>query len=129
MGLMLAFAMGKPMPAVPNSPHIISIATSGELDAFTGPGAPPVVLKFYSDTCPPCRQLAPILNKLAEEYASRVKTLAVNIGNTPEIAEPFAVRAVPTVLFLKGGKEVDRLVGLHPESDYRKAWDALLPPS
>jgi thioredoxin 1 len=88
-------------------------------------GSPvPVLLDVYGDYCPPCRQLAPVIDKLAGEYEGRAKLLKVEAGANRELASGLSVSSVPTVLAFRGGKEVGRLVGLRPEAAYRKLLEA-----
>src|SRR4029077_17597921 len=84
-------------------------------------GAPvPVLLDVYGVHCGPCRQLAPTIDRLAGEYEGRAKVLKVDAGENRELASSLGVSSVPTVVAFRGGKEVARLVGVRPESAYRK---------
>src|SRR4051794_25540380 len=84
-------------------------------------GSPvPVLLDVYGEHCPPCRQLAPVIEKLAAHYEGRVKVLKIEVGANRELAGSLAVASVPTVLAFQDGREVSRLVGLRPESAYHK---------
>ena len=88
-------------------------------------GSPlPVLLDVYGDHCGPCRQLAPMIDKLAGEYEGRARVLKVEAGANRELAGGLAISSVPTVVAYRGGQEVDRLVGLRPESAYRKLLEA-----
>ena len=88
-------------------------------------GSPvPVLLDVYGEHCGPCRQLAPVIDRLAGEYEGRARVLKVEAGVNRELAGGLAVSSVPTVLAFRGGKEVGRLVGLRPESAYRKLLEA-----
>jgi thioredoxin 1 len=80
----------------------------------------PVLLDIYGEHCPPCRQLAPTIDRLATQYEGRAKVLKVESGANRELAGDLAVSAVPTVVAFRNGKEVGRLVGVRPESAYRK---------
>lgn len=80
----------------------------------------PVLLDVYGEHCGPCRQLAPTIDKLAAQYEGRAKVLKLESGANSELAGGLAVSAVPTVVAFHDGKEVGRLVGLRPESAYRK---------
>ena len=80
----------------------------------------PVLLDIYGEHCGPCRQLAPTLDKLAGEYEGRARVLKVEAGANRDLAGGLAVSSVPTVVAFRGGEEVGRLVGLRPESAYRK---------
>lgn len=88
-------------------------------------GSPlPVLLDVYGDHCPPCRQLALTIDRLAAQYEGRARVLKVESGANRELAGDLAVTAVPTVVAFRDGKEVGRLVGLRPESAYRKLLEA-----
>jgi thioredoxin 1 len=80
----------------------------------------PVLLDIYGEHCPPCHQLAPTIEKLAAEYEGRASVLKVEAGANGWLAGDLAVAAVPTVVVFRDGKEVGRLVGIKPESAYRK---------
>lgn len=71
----------------------------------------PVILDVYATWCPPCRMVAPIFEKLAEEMEGKVKFVKMNIDNEPELATKLNVNAMPTFLFFKDGKEVHRRQG------------------
>lgn len=72
----------------------------------------PVVVEFYSDSCIPCKQLAPILGDIEDDYEEQLKVLKVNVNFDAELAEQYSVMASPTILFFKGGEEVNRIRGL-----------------
>jgi thioredoxin len=77
----------------------------------------PVLLDLWADWCGPCHMLAPTIAQLSSELAGRVKVAKLNIDENPGIANRFGVRSIPTLLVLKGGKEVDRLVGVQPKQE------------
>ena len=79
--------------------------------------ATPVLLDMWADWCGPCHMLAPTIDQLSSEMAGRVKVAKLNIDENPGIANRFGVRSIPTLLVLKGGKEVDRLVGVQPKQE------------
>jgi thioredoxin 1 len=80
----------------------------------------PVLLDIYGEYCPPCRQLAPVIQKLAVEYEGRAKVLQIEAGANAELAGRLGVSSVPAVIAYHGGREVGRLIGLRPEASYRK---------
>jgi len=84
----------------------------------------PVLLDLYGEHCGPCRQLAPIIDRLATAYDGRARVLMLDTGSNYELAGRLAVSAVPTVVAYRNGQEVGRLVGLRPESAYRKLLEA-----
>src|ERR1051325_11859380 len=78
-------------------------------------GSPvPVLRDVYGEPCPPCRQLAPVIEKLAAHYEGRARVLKVEAGANRELAGSLAIASVPTVLAFQGGREVGRLGGLRP---------------
>jgi thioredoxin 1 len=84
-------------------------------------GSPiPVLLDVYGEHCPPCRQLAPVIENLAARYQGRVRVLKIEAGANRGLAGSLAISSVPTVLAFQDGREVGRLVGLRPESAYHK---------
>jgi thioredoxin 1 len=88
-------------------------------------GSPvPVLLDVYGEHCGPCRLLAPVLDRLAGEYEGRARVLKLEAGSNRELAGGLAVSSVPTVLAFRDGQEVGRLIGLRPESAYRKLLEA-----
>ena len=85
-----------------------------------------MVVDFFATWCPPCKALAPILEKVAAAYAGKVTFVKVNTDEAPELAGEFGIRGIPTLVFLKGGQVVQSLTGLRGESEIRSAVDALL---
>jgi thioredoxin 1 len=80
-----------------------------EADVLNAGG--PVVVDFYADWCPPCKMMEPVVERLASEYAGRVKVGKLDTDANPEIAIRYGVMGIPTLGFFLGGKMVDRLVG------------------
>ena len=79
--------------------------------------ATPVLLDLWADWCGPCHMLAPTIDQLSSEMSGRVKVAKLNIDENPGVANRFGVRSIPTLLVLKGGREVDRLVGVQPKQE------------
>jgi len=80
----------------------------------------PVVVDFWAPWCGPCKMVAPILDKLAKEYAGKVLIAKVNTDENPEWAMKYGVQGIPTMLFISGGKIVHRQVGALPERMLRE---------
>jgi thioredoxin 1 len=86
----------------------------------------PVVVDFFATWCPPCKALAPILDRVAGGYTGKIKFVKINTDEAPELSAEYGIRGVPTLVFIKGGKSVNSLVGLRPETDIKAAADGLL---
>lgn len=74
-----------------------------------------VLIDFWAPWCGPCRALAPIIEELTKEYGGKVTIGELNVDENPETAERFQVYSIPTMLIMKDGCEVDRIVGLAPK--------------
>ena len=72
------------------------------------------VVDFWATWCAPCRMIAPMVESLATEYAGTVKVAKLDVDNNQRTAARFNVRSIPTILFFKGGKLVDQVVGAVP---------------
>ena len=79
----------------------------------------PLVLDFWAEWCAPCRAISPVIEKLSHDFEGKVNIGKCNIWVYDEIAVDFSIRAVPTILFFKGGKLVDKQVGSIDEEALR----------
>ena len=77
-----------------------------------------VVLDFWAQWCGPCRQITPIIDELSVEYDGRVVIGKVNVDESNDITSQFSIRNIPTILFLKNGEVVDKLVGAQSKSKF-----------
>lgn len=73
------------------------------------------VVDFWATWCGPCRMIGPILDQLAEEYGDKAKVAKLDVDTNLKTATRFNVRSIPTILFFKGGKLVDQVVGAVPK--------------
>lgn len=86
------------------------------LDAKT-----PVLVDFWAPWCGPCRMLAPTIEKLANEFSGKVKVGKMDTDQNMDTPGGLRISSIPTVILFHNGKEVDRFVGVNPESQYRDA--------
>lgn len=80
--------------------------------------APLAVIDFWAEWCGPCRMLGPVIEELATKVDEKVLVGKVNVDQEQELAIRFGVMSIPTVVFLKNGAEIDRLVGVMPPAKY-----------
>ena len=86
----------------------------------------PVLLDLWADWCGPCHMLSPTIEQLSSELSGRVAVAKLNIDENPATANRFGVRSIPTLLLLKEGREVDRLVGVQPKQEILRHVQAML---
>jgi thioredoxin 1 len=75
-----------------------------------------VLVDFWADWCGPCRTMAPIVEEVAGAYAGKIKVGKINVDDCGERAAAYGVMSIPTLIFFKNGKEVDRIVGSVPKA-------------
>jgi thioredoxin 1 len=100
--------------------------TDAEFDAEVTHAAQPVVVDCYATWCGPCRELAPIVDNLADEYAGKIKFVKINVDESPRTAQKFQIEAIPTLLFFKDGKLTGTSVGLRTKADLASRLEALM---
>ncbi|MBP5387121.1 MAG: thioredoxin [Prevotella sp.] len=86
----------------------------------------PLVIDFWATWCGPCRMIAPIISELAEEYEGRITVAKCDVEEADDVSMEFGIRNIPTILFFKDGKVVDRLVGAVPKAKIKEKFEALL---
>lgn len=84
----------------------------------------PVIIDFWAPWCGPCRSQGPILEQVSEKIGDLAIVAKVNVDEEPELSAPFGVQAIPTLVVMKGGKVVQRFVGLQQADTLVKALEA-----
>lgn len=79
-----------------------------------------VLVDCWAPWCGPCRMVAPILDKLAEEYRGKVKIVKLNTDENPGISSQYGIRSIPTMLIFRNGTQVDRLTGALPKQEIER---------
>jgi len=100
--------------------------TDSNFDEIVNKTDKPVVIDLWAEWCGPCRMITPIINELANEYEGRAVIGKVNVDNNPVVTAKFAVRNIPTILFIKNGQVVDKQVGVAAKAAIENKIKALL---
>ena len=82
-----------------------------------------LMVDFWADWCGPCKMLAPLVENLDKEYEGRVTVGKVNVDDEQELAIRYGVMSIPTVIFFRDGKEIDRKVGVMPPQVFTRVLD------
>ena len=78
------------------------------------------LVDFWADWCQPCKQLAPTIEELAEEYDGKVLVTKLNVDENPQTATKYGIRGIPTLLLFKKGQVVQQMVGVKPKAEIKK---------
>jgi len=108
---------GKPV----DDKDVLKIVTVKEFEQKVLKAKVPVLVDFYADWCPPCKQLAPTIAALATAFKDKAVVAKVNVDKAKPLAKRYHVRSIPVLIFFVNGKPVKRMVGLQPASHIRSA--------
>ncbi len=86
----------------------------------------PVLVDFWAPWCMPCRILGPIIDKLAKDYAGKIKVVKLNTDENPAMSAKYDIMAIPTMIIFKNGKPVQNIAGLLPEAHLKQVLDQVL---
>lgn len=84
----------------------------------------PVLVDFWAEWCMPCRMLAPTIEKIAKDYAGKVKVGKLDTDANRDVAAKYGISAIPTVILFKNGEVAQKFVGLRKETEFKAALDA-----
>lgn len=85
--------------------------------------APLAMVDFWAEWCGPCKMLSPVVESIAEQYEGKALVGKVNVDEEPDLARQFGVMNIPTVVFLKNGKEFERKIGVMPAEAFTAILD------
>lgn len=86
----------------------------------------PVMVDFWAAWCGPCKMIAPTIEELAEEYNGKMKVCKLNTDENPEVASQHQIMGIPSLLFFKDGKLIDKIVGAASKKQFKEKIDAIL---
>ena len=93
----------------------VQTLTDDTFKELVGAAETPILVDFWAEWCGPCKQIAPILEELADEQDGRLSIGKLNVDDNLEIAKEFSVMSIPTLILFKDGEPVARLVGAKPK--------------
>lgn len=109
-----------------SSPNVVEL-TSANWDQEVTKSELPVLVDFWAPWCGPCRQLAPIIDRIADQYVGKLKVGKLNTDDNQELAIKYGISGIPQVLIFKGGDQPrERVVGLTPEANLVKVINRVL---
>lgn len=103
----------------------VEITDSNFSDVVTNSDKP-VVVDFWAAWCGPCRMVGPLIEEMHGEYNGRAVIGKVDVDQNPGVSAQFGVRSIPTILFIKNGQVVDKVVGAVPKATLTQKLDAIL---
>ena len=98
--------------------------TEATFDVELGKHPELLMVDFWAEWCAPCRAIAPALDELVREGNGSVTLAKVNVDDQPALAARYGIRSIPTILFVKGGKVLDQVIGAVPKAQLKKKLDA-----
>lgn len=86
----------------------------------------PTIVDFWAEWCGPCRMIGPILDELSKEYEGKAVITKVSVDDNPNLTMKYQIKNIPTMLFFKNGKEMDKIIGAANRTSITQKLDALM---
>ena len=83
-----------------------------------------VLAEFYADWCAPCRMVAPVIERVADQYSEKITVAKVNIDEQQELAVRYGIQTIPTIIFFKEGRFASKEIGVKPMSSFTRMIDS-----
>jgi thioredoxin 1 len=128
-GSLLAFSLPSTRPVTADtvgSEHVVHISSADDFAEKALQSELPVLVDFYSDSCPPCRKLSPLISELAGEFVGRAVVAKVNVNALSGLTGQNRISGIPAVLFFVNGQETGRIVGYNPKDVYAGQLEELI---
>ena len=103
----------------------MEIKDKQEFDKMVIKSKLPTLVDFFAPWCGPCRNFAPILEKVANDFKGIVNVFKINVDDNSELASLYKVRSIPTSIIFKDGEAIDTFIGSLPEEELRNKLNAL----
>ena len=104
----------------------VAVVGAGNFDTEVLQSAEPVVVDFWAEWCQPCKMLTPVLDKMSQKYAGRLRVVKCNVDENQDIAMKYGVMSIPNLIFYMDGQVVNQAVGYMNESQLSTKIDEVL---